>query len=128
METMMKERKNSYFKFHKNDKENPHYFLCEELLTPRTCNCDSQRLNMFANHLNQLVHLTKPEFPRVFTNFEDQVGEYSIAYKRAKEDFEVIKKIVKNQYNYDLLVRYKDSGGDQRDSLRHMERKLQEPH
>ena len=65
---------------------------------------------MFANHLNQLVHLVTPEYPKVFTNFEDQVGEYSIAYKKAKEDFVILKKIVKNSYNYDLIVQYKDSG------------------
>lgn len=103
--------KSSYFKFHKNKnaKNNPHYFLVEELLVPRASNADTQRLNMFSNHINQHVHLKTPEIPKVFTNFEDQIGEYSIAYKKAKEDFTVIKKIVKNQYNYDLIVKYKKS-------------------
>lgn len=98
-----------YFKFHENEQKNPHYFLCEELLVPRTNNCDTQRLNLFANHINQLVHLTNPEYPKVFTNFENQIGEYSIAYKKAEEDFTVIKKIVKNKYNYDLIIRYNKS-------------------
>lgn len=62
---------------------------------------------MWANHINQFVHLKEPEYPRVFTNFENQVGEYSVAYKRAKETFEVIAKVVKNEYNHDLIVRYK---------------------
>lgn len=62
---------------------------------------------MWANHINQFVHLKEPEYPRVFTNFENQVGEYSVAYKRAKETFEVIAKVVKNEYNYDLIVKYK---------------------
>lgn len=63
-----------------------------------------------SNHINQLVHLVKPEFPRVFTNFENQVGEYSVAYKKAEEDFIIIAKIEKNQYNYDLIIQYKGSG------------------
>lgn len=33
-------------------------------------------------------------------------GEYSIAYKKADRSFKIIKKIVKNQFNYDLLVQY----------------------
>lgn len=65
---------------------------------------------MLANHINQLVHLKNNEFPRVFTNFENQVGEYSIAYKKAQEPFEVIAKVEKNQFNYDLIVKYKSSG------------------
>lgn len=104
----MEVNNSTYFNFHKNKEKNPHYFLCEELLVPFTSNCDTQRLNMFANHINQLVHLKQPEFPRVFTNFEDQIGEYSIAYKKAKKDFTVIRKIIKNQFNYDLLVQYDD--------------------
>ena len=103
---------NSYYKFHQNpnSKKNPHYFLGEELLVPRMNNTDTQRGNMFASHITQLVHLKNPEFPKVFTNFENQVGEYSIAYKKAKENFRVIAKIEKNQYNYSLIVQYKDSG------------------
>ena len=65
---------------------------------------------MFANHINQFVHLKAPEFPKVFTNFEDQIGEYSIAYKKAQSTFDIIAKVVKNQYNYDLIVQYKDTG------------------
>lgn len=77
---------------------------------PHTNNTDTQRLNMFANHIAQYVHLKEPEFPKVFTNFENQVGEYSIAYKKAEDTFEIIAKIVKNLYNYDLIVKYKNSG------------------
>jgi DNA-directed RNA polymerase beta subunit len=94
----------------KDNKDNPHYFLSEELLVPRGVNnSDTQRINMFANHINQFIHLVKPEFPKVFTNFENQVGKYSVAYKEAKEDFVIIAKIYKNKYNYDLIVQYKQS-------------------
>lgn len=68
------------------------------------------RLNLFANHINQLVHLKRPEFPKVFTNFENQVGEHSVAYSRAKEDFVILAKVEKNAYNYDLIVKYRQSG------------------
>jgi len=91
------------------DKKNPHYFMSEELLVPRVNNSDTQRINMFSNHINQFVHLVKPEFPRVFTNFENQVGEYSIAYKKAQEDFVILAKIEKNKFNYDFIVQYKSS-------------------
>jgi len=100
-----------HFNFHKNKnvKKNPHYFMSEELLVPRANNSDTQRINMFANHINQFVHLVKPEYPRVFTNFENQVGRYSIAYKEAEEDFVIIAKVVKNEFNYDLIIQYKSS-------------------
>jgi DNA-directed RNA polymerase beta subunit len=102
--------KKSHYKFNKPaSKRNPHYFMSEELLVPRANNSDTQRINMFANHLNQWVHLVSPEFPRVFTNFENQVGEYSVAYKRAKDDFIILAKIHKNAYNYSLIVQYKRS-------------------
>jgi len=84
--------------------------MSEELLVPRANNADTQRINMFANHLNQFVHLVQPDFPRVFTRFENQVGEYSVAYKTAQEDFHIISKIWKNKYNYDMIVQYKASG------------------
>ena len=39
----------TYFKFHKNKnaKNNPHYFMTEELLTPRASSADTQRLDKF---------------------------------------------------------------------------------
>jgi DNA-directed RNA polymerase beta subunit len=64
---------------------------------------------MWSNHINQFIHLVKPEFPKVFTNFENQIGKYSVAYKEAKEDFDIIAKVIKNKYNYDLIVQYKSS-------------------
>jgi DNA-directed RNA polymerase beta subunit len=99
-----------HYKFNENsNKENKHYFMSEELLIPRANATDTQRINMFANHLNQFIHLVKPEFPKVFTRFENQVGEYSVAYKEAEEDFTIISKIWKNAYNYDLIIQYKSS-------------------
>lgn len=102
--------KQPYFKLHKNLKDNPHYFMSEELLVPRCNNCDTQRINMFSNHINQFVHLKNPEVPKVFTRFENQIGDYSIAKKVATNDFRVIRKIVKNKFNYVLIIQYLNSG------------------
>lgn len=53
----------------------------------------SSRNIMFTNHLKQFVNLTNPDFPRVFTNYENMVGEHSTGYYKAKTDLRVIKKI-----------------------------------
>lgn len=51
---------------------------------------NSNRMVMFNSHLNQRVVLNQTEFPRVFGNFENIVGEYSSYNKKAKSDYEVI--------------------------------------
>ena len=51
---------------------------------------DSARMNMFSSHLKQSLVLNKTEFPKVFTNFENIIGEYSSYNHRAKSDYEVI--------------------------------------
>ncbi len=98
-----------YYQFMKEPKNNPHYYMAEELTTPWVDSTDTQRLNMYSNHCSQMVHLKSPEIPRVLTNFENQVGEYSIAYKKADMNMKVIAKVVKNPYNYDLIVQ-KENG------------------
>lgn len=107
---MEKKNNSQYYEFDEfpHIADNPHYFLAEDLLVPRANNSDTQRINMFSTHLNQFVHLEQPEFPKVFTNFETQAGEYSVAYKKAEKDFKIISKIVKNAYNYHLIVQYSD--------------------
>lgn len=109
-----KNDKTTHFKYDipipEKGSKNPHSYLSEELLVPRVNNSDTQRINMVSNHINQLVHLKSPEFPRVFTNFENQVGEYSIAYKRAQDDFEIIDIVRKNSLNYHMIVKYKSTG------------------
>lgn len=92
--------------------ENPHFFMSEELLSPFANCTDTQRLNMFAAHIVQTVHLKNPEVPRVFTGFENQVGKYSVAYKKAPSDCIIINKIVKNPYCYTLIVKYIDGTYD----------------
>lgn len=101
----------TYYKFDlPKDPENAHYFLAEETLIPRINSCDTQRANMFSSHVSQLVHLIRPEYPKVFTNFENQFGEYSISYKKASKPFKIISKLNKNKLNYDLIIQYTKTG------------------
>lgn len=84
--------------------EGTHKFLAEELLTPFMNHCDMVRQNMFNNHLIQSKILVNTEFPRVFTNFENQVGKYSTAYKTAKSDLTILKIFKKNDLNKAYIV------------------------
>lgn len=100
----------TYYKFDPpKDPQNVHYHLAEDCLVPHLNNADAQRIQMFSSHISQTVHLLKPEYPKVFTNFENQFGEYSVSYKKADEDFTIIAKIWKNKLNYDLIIQYNQS-------------------
>lgn len=57
--------------------------------------CDSARMVMFDQHIQQRVVLNNTEFPRVFTNYENIVGDNSSYNHRAKGDLELIKIIHK---------------------------------
>lgn len=103
--TIDEQAKPQHYTFDGMDGLPPHGFLSEELLTPRACSCDTQRLNMFSNHISQLVHLKTPELPKVFTNFENQVGKYSVAYKKADTDTVIVDKIRKNACTYMVITR-----------------------
>jgi len=89
--------------------EGTHKFLAEELLIPNLNKCDSVRVNMFDNHLPQALVLENPDFPNVFTNFENQVGKYSTGYKKSDREWEIIKKFKKNDMNYTYLLKDKDN-------------------
>ena len=56
---------------------------------------DSARGIMFGSHIKQRKVLLDTEFPRVFTNHENMVGEYSSYNLRASQDFKVDKIIRK---------------------------------
>lgn len=53
------------------------------------------RSTMFTSHLKQFLNLLKPEFPLVFTNNENTVGENSSGYREVEHKLEIIKKIAK---------------------------------
>ena len=56
---------------------------------------DSSRLIMFNSHQNQRVVLNTTELPKVFTNYENIVGENSSYNVRAKSNLKIIKIIHK---------------------------------
>ncbi len=70
----------------------------------------SARNIMFTSHLRQLVNLTNPDFPKVFTNYENIVGKNSTGYYEAKNDMEVVARIPKfgkdNEMHLYLLFLY----------------------
>jgi hypothetical protein len=55
----------------------------------------STRAIMFTAHLKQLVTLNNPEFPRLFTNYENTFGKLSSSIHKAKDDLEVYKIVSK---------------------------------
>lgn len=71
---------------------------------------NSMRTTMLTSHIRQYLTPLNPEFPFLFMNSENVVGEYSGGYKKAKHDMKVIKKIVKygdileNPISYLLFV------------------------
>lgn len=88
-----------------------HHFLSEPLLVPNVNKTDSNRLGMFCSELNQTVVKNEGEAPLVCTNFEPQVGEYTIdGYKKLDEDCIILEKIKKNKLNYVLIVENTKTG------------------
>lgn len=53
----------------------------------------SSRSIMFTLHMKQFVNLNKPEFPKVFTNYENMVGKHSTNYYQTKTELKVIEKV-----------------------------------
>lgn len=64
---------------------------------------NSSRAIMVSSQLDQNLVLLYPEIPKMFTNYEDIVGEFSSAYYRAEADLIVVGKIQKFEDNPDHL-------------------------
>jgi len=70
----------------------------------------SSRSVMFTSHLRQFVNLKNPDFPRVFTNYENIVGKYSTGYYKVKNKSVVVDKIprfndgINNNHLYYLFL------------------------
>jgi hypothetical protein len=75
----------------------PHKTFCEELLIPLASHSDAGRLFMTSSQLAQYLVLNKPENPKIFGRFENQVGAVSSSYKIAKEDYKIISILERNQ-------------------------------
>ena len=81
----------------------------------------SSRNVMFTAHLKQCVTLNEPEFPRIFTNYENIVGKNSTGFKKVKNNCVIIDKISKftddkNEEQFYLLFVY-DKENDKYDII-----------
>lgn len=107
---LKKELEEKNIEFHMKDD-----FLGKDVLTMAN-KINSSRNIMFNSHIEQAVVLANPEFPRVFTNYENEVGKYSSSYKKPETDLTVIKKISKfssnPDYRYVLIVKDSDNNYD----------------
>lgn len=82
-----------------------HNFMAEGLMIPFCNQTDLNRVQMFNSHSGQMIQMVHSDFPLVFTGFENQIGKYSTGYKQNDgAEKIIIKKFVKNQYVYYLLV------------------------
>lgn len=77
-------------------------FLGKDLLTIANKNSSSRNI-MFHRHVEQFVNMTEPDFPRVFTSYENQVGRHSNFYKQVDNESTVIAKISKFESSPELL-------------------------
>lgn len=93
--------------------EGTHKFLAEELVIPNLNKTDGGRVNMFGNsHFVQSLVIENAETPAVYTGNENQVGKYSSSYRKSDRDWTVIRKIVKNDLNYTLILKDDDNNID----------------
>ena len=84
-----------------------HTFLAERKLEPLVNETNSNRGQMFAAHIQQLIGINQAEPPLIATGFEQQIFDTSsLGYKKIEpeQNLMILKKIVKNKYNYILLV------------------------
>ena len=89
-------------------KKSKNRILSEELLVPSgATRVDPYRLIMWAANTSQIVPLKETDIPRIFTGFENQIGERSkgISYITAPKSGKVIKRIDKHPLGYyDLII------------------------
>ena len=87
-------------------------FLGMTLLT-RTGYISGSRAIMTTGHLKQAMTPINPEFPKIFTEYENMVGKYSTGIKRAKREWRVVDKIYKfeeGNHLYTLVVKDEKTG------------------
>ena len=68
---------------------------------------------MTTGHLKQAMTPINPEFPRVFTEYENMVGKYSTGIKKARKEWRIIDKIYKfekGNHLYTLIVKDEATG------------------
>ena len=94
----------SIFDYDSDKFKDNHDFLAEELLIPNVDKADGSRVNMFDSHVIQHLTLLETDFPKVFTNFENQFGKYSRAYLKTDKEWKLHKRVKKNEFNSILIL------------------------
>ena len=56
---------------------------------------NSTRTQMLTTHINQIINILYPQFPKVMTGVENTAGKHSSGYKQLSGDIKIVKKIVK---------------------------------
>jgi len=82
-----------------------HSFLGPTCMIPGLASTDANRAQMDTAHLEQRLQVLEPQAPLVFTGYENEWGKYSSGYCELKGTWKVLSKIVKNEYNYDLILK-----------------------
>lgn len=72
------------------------------LMTQQT-HINASRMIMVGNQLSQMVSIKDPEQPLVPTGFENVLGSFSSMLDKTDQEYEVVAKFVKNNYNYILI-------------------------
>lgn len=72
------------------------------LMTQQT-HINASRMIMVGNQLSQMVSIKDPEQPLVPTGFENILGSFSSMLDKTDQEYEVVAKFVKNDYNYILI-------------------------
>lgn len=72
------------------------------LMTQQT-HINASRMIMVGNQLSQMVSIKDPEQPLVPTGFENVLGSFSSMLDKTDQEYEVVAKFVKNDYNYILI-------------------------
>lgn len=84
------------------------------LLMPNNPSNSGSRKIMFSTQIEHVLPLLKPETPLLQTGYEDRFGEWSSAFNKSNENYEVIYKISKfsfaPEHHYFLIVRNKETG------------------
>lgn len=87
-------------------------FLSKDVLTIAN-KINSSRNIMYNSHLEQFVVLKNPEFPRIFQNYENEVGRFSSSKYESDREWTVVAKISKfSDYpdqNYLLVLKDKNN-------------------
>ena len=54
---------------------------------------NSTRTQMLTTHINQIINILYPQFPKVMTGVENTAGKHSSGYKQLSGDIKIVKRL-----------------------------------